>query len=1008
MAKKKNIKAKSKFNSKYDQKHVRLFIYATVLLFILIIILTFVKFSEDLFGKAVQKTLDDQNKLSSLNPDGEYTFAFDGVNYLLNVGKYDASSNKLPVLLEKCAGDNCNVPTPVEICNDEIDNDFDAQVDCDDEDCFKTDLCMKTSDKKVLFKLPGYASDVANYPLTLTITSGGDACKKYYGSEYTCKNLEIYSEGVWKGTTTPGCSANKQSFEYSGLTNALRAVCQTNSVDEFCKVNTNIDGTKSTFIPIASSGSPSDFTCYDPNSGTKGCVDNDFERCLYMERMLLGGDWEKTPTGCGYLLTDIKGNIAFRAVCGDLEKDCSNTDDDGIGIDDNEDGKANCDDVDCINTDACAETLCTDGIDNNNNGWFDCSDASCFKKEKCDAAPVDTSGDVLFAMNTIKANTGDIIEIPVFLEKKSNIKDIRHIEFSVVFDSNKIISDINDDNKPDYVKKFTWMTEGVDSGYAYAGDLVDNPVIKSYIEDNEANIRTLDLKNKLSQEDLLVEFDKNNIKVKIDKPLGESIFYPTETLKEIIRLKFEVISNEDEVVSIDFVEDDSRTIAEFSTYSLYYNSETQTYENLGLIHEAWVGHKNNGAVIAVANFEVCNDVALTDEDFDKKINCADTDCIGQTGVYGQICEATEITCDDTFDNDDDNLVDCSDIDDCSCTQPVTGLTATGLRGVDIISNADQTTDIVVVGLNGKVHQYKNSGWSPVDVGLTSNLFDTWITSTGELYIFGSSGTLVRVNADATADASATVDEIPTRTTNTLNSVVKVDDNTAYLVSSGGELLKYDNTQTSEVQYHSGMKTIKGAIVTATPNYPSLNFKDIWTPDGGTTLYIVAYDGHVKKYTDGTFTDVTVEICEEQTSCGHGSDACDVVTVCESNIFSQGHNSDFNFEGIWGTSKNDYYIVGKYSKAGGNAVVLHYDGTKWAVVYEKKIDTGSKSLYSIWGSSLNNIYSAGYGGTIIHYDGTSWSDIESSTTNNLYEVKGTADKVYIVGESSLLEFLVPTS
>ena len=69
--------------------------------------------------------------------------------------------------------------------------------------------------------------------------------------------------------------------------------------------------------------------------------------------------------------------------------------------------------------------------------------------------------------------------------------------------------------------------------------------------------------------------------------------------------------------------------------------------------------------------------------------------------------------------------------------------------------------------------------------------------------------------------------------------------------------------------------------------------------------------------------------------------------------------------IWGSSGNNVF-------AGGDSVILHYDGTGWSgPIY----DQFSRSIYAIWGSSGNDIY---FGGGGLHYDGQHWA---SSSRNN---------------------------
>ncbi|MBU2506660.1 MAG: hypothetical protein KJ799_08045, partial [Bacteroidetes bacterium] len=54
-----------------------------------------------------------------------------------------------------------------------------------------------------------------------------------------------------------------------------------------------------------------------------------------------------------------------------------------------------------------------------------------------------------------------------------------------------------------------------------------------------------------------------------------------------------------------------------------------------------------------------------------------------------------------------------------------------------------------------------------------------------------------------------------------------------------------------------------------------------------------------------------------------------------------------------------------------------------------------SVYSIWGTSIDNLYFAGNKGTIVHYDGspsgTGWKKIESGTSTDINDIWGIANK-----------------
>ncbi|MFC1809950.1 hypothetical protein ACFLZH_00450 [Patescibacteria group bacterium] len=76
-----------------------------------------------------------------------------------------------------------------------------------------------------------------------------------------------------------------------------------------------------------------------------------------------------------------------------------------------------------------------------------------------------------------------------------------------------------------------------------------------------------------------------------------------------------------------------------------------------------------------------------DNDADGLTDCADSECVGQTGPGGIICEATESSCSDGGDNDGDGDTDCTDTD--CYYPPACGEQATD-DGID--NDADGLTD----------------------------------------------------------------------------------------------------------------------------------------------------------------------------------------------------------------------------------------------------------------------------------------------------------------------------
>ena len=81
-----------------------------------------------------------------------------------------------------------------------------------------------------------------------------------------------------------------------------------------------------------------------------------------------------------------------------------------------------------------------------------------------------------------------------------------------------------------------------------------------------------------------------------------------------------------------------------------------------------------------------------DEDGDSSIGCADSDCLGELGPSGELCENPESTCDDGSDNDADGATDCDDDDcasDAACISVITTETDCS-DGVD--EDSDGSTD----------------------------------------------------------------------------------------------------------------------------------------------------------------------------------------------------------------------------------------------------------------------------------------------------------------------------
>ncbi len=108
------------------------------------------------------------------------------------------------------------------------------------------------------------------------------------------------------------------------------------------------------------------------------------------------------------------------------------------------------------------------------------------------------------------------------------------------------------------------------------------------------------------------------------------------------------------------------------------------------------------------------------------------------------------------------------------------------------------------------------------------------------------------------------------------------------------------------------------------------------------------------------------------------------------------NTSANLNGVWVSAGGEVFIVGGTPPLGGNAVIFHYTGTSWELMFSGTTNT----LEAVWGSSESDVFAVGANGTILHYDGFEWLPMTSNTSNYLRCVWGSAgDDVFASGSST---------
>ncbi|MBI5500401.1 MAG: hypothetical protein HY907_09170 [Deltaproteobacteria bacterium] len=99
--------------------------------------------------------------------------------------------------------------------------------------------------------------------------------------------------------------------------------------------------------------------------------------------------------------------------------------------------------------------------------------------------------------------------------------------------------------------------------------------------------------------------------------------------------------------------------------------------------------------------------------------------------------------------------------------------------------------------------------------------------------------------------------------------------------------------------------------------------------------------------------------------------------------------------LWGSSTNDIWAGGGWN--GG--ILLHYDGTTWTEDRTAP-SVDRKGYLALSGTAANDVYGSLHDGGIVHYDGTSWRPMEGAVTASLRAVWGVSGQdVFVAGATA---------
>ncbi len=124
-----------------------------------------------------------------------------------------------------------------------------------------------------------------------------------------------------------------------------------------------------------------------------------------------------------------------------------------------------------------------------------------------------------------------------------------------------------------------------------------------------------------------------------------------------------------------------------------------------------------------------------------------------------------------------------------------------------------------------------------------------------------------------------------------------------------------------------------------------------------------------------------------------------------------HSSNgYTYKGVWGSAKNDVYVVGNgHSIAGVGSPLLirHYDGVTWSDV-SSTVDPSHAMgpLNAIWGSDASHVWAVGENGNVIFWNGTVLTPLltGATSTESLKAIWGSGPRdVWIAGSAGVRHF-----
>lgn len=107
-------------------------------------------------------------------------------------------------------------------------------------------------------------------------------------------------------------------------------------------------------------------------------------------------------------------------------------------------------------------------------------------------------------------------------------------------------------------------------------------------------------------------------------------------------------------------------------------------------------------------------------------------------------------------------------------------------------------------------------------------------------------------------------------------------------------------------------------------------------------------------------------------------------------------------GIWGTSEQDMWAVGRDSGTPAKAFLWRYEGEEWYAVDLPESVANIVVVNKVWGTASDDVWFVGASGTILHWDGTAFEVATTGESHPYFTLSGTADGGVVTAVGGMLE------